>query len=125
MLAIVTRLLIALWNAVCVSLQIRPLASTDYDRGHLSVLSVLTAAPDPGRAAWAAQFHAMRVLAHTYFTLVIVHKPTDRIVAVGTAFVERKFVRGLGCAAHIEDIAVDKQQQGKKLGLRVIQALLH
>ena len=26
---------------------------------------------------------------------------------------------------HIEDIAVDKNQQGKKLGLRIIEALVH
>ena len=48
---------------------------------------------------------------------------SDRIVAVGTVFIERKFLRGLGCVGHIEDIAVDKSQQGKKLGLRIIQAL--
>lgn len=36
---------------------------------------------------------------------------------------EKKFLRGLGTVGHIEDIVVDKNQQGKKLGLRVIQAL--
>jgi glucosamine-phosphate N-acetyltransferase len=36
---------------------------------------------------------------------------------------EKKFLRGLGTVGHIEDIAVDKNQQGKKLGLRIIQAL--
>jgi len=36
---------------------------------------------------------------------------------------EKKFLRGLGTVGHIEDIAVDKTQQGKKLGLRIIQAL--
>ena len=41
----------------------------------------------------------------------------------GTVFIERKFLRGLGAVGHIEDIAVDKSQQGKKLGLRIIQAL--
>ena len=32
-------------------------------------------------------------------------------------------IHGLGKAGHIEDIAVAKDQQGKKLGLRLIQAL--
>ena len=36
---------------------------------------------------------------------------------------EKKFLRGLGTVGHIEDIAVDKTQQGKKLGLRIIQTL--
>lgn len=104
-------------------LHIRPLALTDYQRGHLSVLSVLTVVTDPGEAAWQAQFNALRAAPRTYYSIVIVDKITDRIVAVGTAFIERKFLRGLGSVGHIEDIAVDKSQQGKKLGLRIIQAL--
>lgn len=103
--------------------QIRPLASSDYQRGHLSVLNVLTAVPDPGEVAWVAQFKAIRDVPHTYYSIVIVNKDTDTIVALGTVFIERKFIRGLGSAGHIEDIAVDKSQQGKKLGLRIIQAL--
>jgi glucosamine-phosphate N-acetyltransferase len=103
----------------------RPLASTDYNRGHLAVLSVLTVVSDPGEAAWLAQFNAMRAATRTYYTLVIVDKNSDQIVAVGCVFLERKFLRGLGTVGHIEDIAVDKNQQGKKLGLRIIQALTH
>ncbi|KAF9240059.1 acyl-CoA N-acyltransferase [Melanogaster broomeanus] len=104
---------------------IRPLASTDYKRGHLSVLSVLTVVNDLGEEAWVDQFHAMRALPSTYFSIVIVDKASDHIVGVGTVFLERKFLRGLGTVGHIEDIAVDKSQQGKKLGLRIIQALTH
>jgi glucosamine-phosphate N-acetyltransferase len=105
--------------------QIRPLASTDYRRGHLPVLSVLTVVTDPGEAAWTAQFYAMRAAPRTYYTLVILDKATDTIVGVGCVFIERKFLRGLGSVGHIEDIAVDKNQQGKKLGLRIIQALTY
>ncbi|KAI0646309.1 acyl-CoA N-acyltransferase [Trametes meyenii] len=104
-------------------LHLRPLALTDYHRGHLSVLSVLTVVTDPGEDAWRVQFEALRAAPRTYYPIVIVDRPTDRIVAVGTVFVERKFLRGLGCVGHIEDIAVDKSQQGKKLGLRIIHAL--
>jgi glucosamine-phosphate N-acetyltransferase len=103
--------------------QIRPLASTDYKRGHLDVLSVLTVVNDLGEAAWVNQFHAMRVTPCTYYSIVILDKASDKIVGVGTVFIERKFLRGLGSVGHIEDIAVDKSQQGKKLGLRIIQAL--
>ena len=101
----------------------RPLASTDYDRGHLDVLQVLTVVTDLGERAWVGQFNAMRAAAHSYYPIVIVDKATDQLVAVGTVFIERKFVRGLGSVGHIEDIAVKKDQQGRKLGLRIIQAL--
>ncbi|KAF8344926.1 acyl-CoA N-acyltransferase [Amanita rubescens] len=105
------------------NLHLRPLASSDYHRGYLSILKVLTEVPDPGETAWVEQFEAMRALPRTYYALVIVDKDRDTIVAVGTVFIERKFIRGLGSVGHIEDIAVDKSQQGKKLGLRIIQAL--
>ena len=101
------------------------MASSDYKRGHLDILSVLTVVSDPGEAAWVEQFNAMRSTPRTYYQLVIVDKHTDRIVAVGCVFIERKFLRGLGSVGHIEDIAVVKNQQGKKLGLRIIQALTH
>jgi len=103
--------------------QIRPLASTDYKRGYLDVLSVLSVVNDLGETAWINQFHAMRETPHTYYSIVILDKASDKIVGVGTVFIERKFLRGLGSVGHIEDIAVDKSQQGKKLGLRIIQAL--
>jgi glucosamine-phosphate N-acetyltransferase len=106
-------------------LTIRPLASTDYKRGHLDVLSVLSVVNDLGEAAWVNQFHAMRAVPRTYYTLVIVDNASDRIVGVGCVFIERKFLRGFGTVGHIEDIAVDKTQQGKKLGQRIIQALTH
>ena len=53
----------------------------------------------------------------------MVDRNTDRIVGVGCVFIERKFLRGLGKVGHIEDIAVDPAQQGKKIGIRIIDAL--
>ncbi|KAG5341472.1 hypothetical protein C0989_010230 [Termitomyces sp. Mn162] len=104
---------------------IRPLASTDYWRGHLRVLSVLTAAPDTGEETWRTHFNFLRNSGRTYYTVVIVDKASDQIVGVGTVFLECKFQRGISCVGHIEDIAVDEKQQGKKLGLRIIQALTY
>lgn len=134
----------------CLTAQVRPLASTDYHRGHIQVLSVLSHAPDPGFTAWMSHFNAMKFttsspapspggLLHptptpanigqglksnqVYFPIVIVAKANDQVVGTGTVFMEKKFLRGLSTVGHIEDIAVDKSQQGKKLGLRIIQAL--
>jgi len=131
-------------------LHIRPLSSTDYHKGHIEVLSILTHAPDPGYDAWLNHFNAMKSTASTpappsggllrpiptraetgqglksnqvYFPIVIVSKANDKVVGTGTVFMERKFLRGLGTVGHIEDIVVDKSQQGKKLGLRIIQTL--
>jgi GNAT superfamily N-acetyltransferase len=57
-----------------------------------------------------------------YFLLCITDN-SNAIVGTGALIVERKFIHQLGLVGHIEDIAVAKDQQGKKLGLRIIQAL--
>ena len=57
-----------------------------------------------------------------YFLLCITDS-SNAIVGTGALIVERKFIHELGLVGHIEDIAVAKDQQGKKLGLRIIQAL--
>jgi GNAT superfamily N-acetyltransferase len=58
----------------------------------------------------------------TYYILVVCDS-SNEVVGTGGVIVERKFIHNLGLVGHIEDIAVAKNQQGKKLGLRIIQAL--
>ena len=87
------------------------------------MLSVLTVVTDPGEEAWVDQFRAQQAAPDTYYTIVVLERSTDRIVGVGCVFIERKFLRGLGKVGHIEDIAVDSRVQGKKIGLRIIDAL--
>jgi len=120
------------------SVQIRPLASTDISRGHFSVLNVLSPSPTPSVEAYKDHFNLLRtvnastssinstnplVKAPTYLVLAIVSKANDQVVATGSLFIERKFLRGLSLVGHIEDIAVDKNVQGKRLGWRVVVAL--
>lgn len=59
-----------------------------------------------------------------YFIICIIDS-AGRIVGTGAIFLERKFIHELGKVGHIEDIAVRPDQQGKKLGLRIINALEH
>jgi len=75
-------------------LHIRPLSLTDYERGHLYVLSVLTQTPDVGASAWGSTFKLMSSIPNTYYILVIVDKENDRVVGAGSVFMERKFLRG-------------------------------
>ena len=46
-----------------------------------------------------------------------------QIVACGSIIIERKFTRSGGIIGHIEDIAVSKSMQGRKLGLKIINTL--
>ncbi|EIE21503.1 acyl-CoA N-acyltransferase, partial [Coccomyxa subellipsoidea C-169] len=47
-----------------------------------------------------------------------------KIVATASLLIERKFIRSCGKAGHIEDVVVDQTYRGKRLGQRVIEALL-
>lgn len=121
---------------------VRPLQKSDYQKGFLDVLKVLTKVGDISESAWNERYDWMKAREGDYFILVVLDGgdgtsadgnttgPADseahrRIVGTGALVVERKFIHNLGLVGHIEDIAVTKDQQGKKLGLRIIQALDH
>lgn len=78
---------------------------------------------------WAERCEWLRSMRASYFVLVItapsVDGAYDRVVATGTVFFEHKFLHGLGIVGHVEDIAVARDQKGKKMGLRILEALIH
>lgn len=90
--------------------------------GYLDCLRVLTTVGEPSQKAFNDQFDFVKAQSGTYYILVICDS-TSRVVGTGAVVVERKFIHNMGLVGHIEDIAVDKNQQGKKLGLRIISAL--
>jgi GNAT superfamily N-acetyltransferase len=101
---------------------IRPLRASDYDRGVLEVLKVLTTVGNISRAQFQTQFDYWHKRNDTYFNIVIIDNH-GKVVAVGSVVVERKLIHECGLVGHIEDIAVARNQQGKKLGLHLIHAL--
>ncbi|KAI8391382.1 acyl-CoA N-acyltransferase [Radiomyces spectabilis] len=102
---------------------LQALRSNDYERGYLKVLELLTEVGDHTKEDFLDQFQFMKKHNDIYYSVTVTDDQTDRIVAVGTILIERKFVHKNGLVGHIEDIAVDAHQQGKKLGLRIIEAL--
>ncbi|KAG6020134.1 hypothetical protein E4U41_002968 [Claviceps citrina] len=108
--------------------RLRALRETDFDTGFLDCLRVLTTVGDITQDQFVEQFNKMKQQ-RDYYIMVI--EDTNRaagessVVATGALIVEHKFIHSLGAIGHIEDIAVAKDQQGKKLGLRLIQALDH
>ena len=65
----------------------------------------------------------MRSIRETYYIVVVVDRDSDRILGTGALVLEHKFIRGGSSIGHIEDIAVSKQAQGKKIGLYLVKAL--
>ena len=101
---------------------IRPLRRSDFQHGYLDVLRVLTTVGEVSDEQWNERYDWISSRNDEYYLLVVCDE-AERIVGTGSLIVERKFIHSLGLVGHIEDIAVEKGQQGKKLGLRIIQAL--
>lgn len=83
---------------------------------------MLTQVGEPSETEWTQRYDFIASRNDTYYVLVICDSD-DKVVGTGAVFVERKFIHNMGIVGHIEDIAVASNQQGKKLGLRIIQAL--
>lgn len=121
----------------------RALRRSDYASGFLECLRVLTTVGEISETDFQKQYDSMDAQ-EGYYIMVIedTTRPDVPVVATGALIVERKLyiwshslssvtkklintysIHSLGRVGHIEDIAVSKDQQGKKLGLRLIQAL--
>ncbi|KAK3311512.1 acyl-CoA N-acyltransferase [Chaetomium strumarium] len=105
--------------------KLRALRRSDFDAGYLDCLRVLTTVGDITKEQFEDRYDWMAKQDNSYYVLVIedTNASPPRIVGTGALLRERKFIHNLGSVGHIEDIAVAKDQQGKKLGLRIIHAL--
>ncbi|KAG9239837.1 glucosamine 6-phosphate acetyltransferase [Calycina marina] len=101
---------------------LRALRKSDYARCFLDCLRVLTVVGDITEEQWDQRYEWMNGQGRGGYYLLVIDDG-ERIVGTGALIVERKFIHNLGLVGHIEDIAVAKDQQGKKLGLKLIQAL--
>ncbi|GLI59207.1 hypothetical protein VaNZ11_001043 [Volvox africanus] len=173
--------------ATDVNLEVRPLKTSDYEKGFLDLLAHLTAVGEVSREAFEEQLK-LRDLAGSYRTVVI--EDGGRIIATAAMVIELKFIHscskpakprvgtegsdrsrhvvrtpcccvlswydlrmadtdtdtgqfgagtqlvsiaptvsqpyheGSAQVGHIEDVVVDPAYRGKKLGLKLIQALI-
>jgi glucosamine-phosphate N-acetyltransferase len=102
----------------------RPLCRSDYHRGYMDVLRVVGRTGWVGEDIWDERCEWLRSQSSTYYILVVVNEQ-DKVIATGTCMMERKFIHNMGVVGHIEDLAVARDQKGKKMGLRVLEALVH
>jgi len=100
----------------------RPLQRSDFKQGHLDVLRDLAHVGEITEEQWTERFDWMSGCKGSYFVLVIVDG-SGKIVGTGTLIVEKKFLYKLGTQGHIEDIAIKAEAQGKKFGVRLLEAL--
>jgi len=56
--------------------------------------------------------------------IIVVAELDEKIVGTTTLLIEPKFIHGGGLVGHIEDVVIDKNFQGQKIGEKIIKYLL-
>jgi glucosamine-phosphate N-acetyltransferase len=106
----------------------RPLEAEDYHRGYMKLLAQLTAVGDVTEAKFRARLLEMQQskMLHTIVGVRVPVAPATEevVVATTTVLLEPKFARGCGSVAHIEDVVVDSECRGQRLGARIVEAAL-
>uniref|UniRef100_A0A0D6QTG4 Glucosamine 6-phosphate N-acetyltransferase n=1 Tax=Araucaria cunninghamii TaxID=56994 RepID=A0A0D6QTG4_ARACU len=101
----------------------RRLEPSDYTRGFLELLGQLSVCGNVSQQEFTNRFQELQGLGDDYVISVIEDTDRNRIVATGTIFVERKFLRTCGKVGHIEDVVVDSSARGKHLGHKILRFL--
>ena len=61
---------------------------------------------------------ALQEVSKDYAVVVVEDQQQGKIVGTAAVVVERKFLRGCGKVAHVEDVVVDESCRGKSFGKR-------
>ena len=112
---------------------IRELEAGDWNKGFFETLKVLRNPSDqsPYKILEEKQFaevvQNIKESGYIHKILVVEHTkaPSDahKIVGTGAVFIEPKFIHSGGKVAHIEDVAVHPDFQGKHIGTKIVSAL--
>jgi len=100
---------------------IRELQEDDLFNGFLESLDTLKKASDLGKEKANEILKKIKSNpSHVIFVAIL----DDKIVGSTTMLIEPKFVHNGGKVAHIEDVVVTKEYQGKGIGEKLIRSLL-
>lgn len=96
------------------------LEKEDYHRGFLQLLEQLTIVNSEKITFenFCSQFDNMN-------SHVIVIRHNEKVIATASIFIEKKFTHTLLSVGHIEDVVVDKEYRGFKLGKLMIDYLVN
>jgi len=101
--------------------QIRELKKDDLFNGFLTSLDSLKKASDISREKAEEVF---KKIDSNDDYIIAVAVSDNKIVGSATLLIEQKFIHNGGLVGHIEDVVVDKNFQGKKIGKKIIEYLL-
>jgi glucosamine-phosphate N-acetyltransferase len=100
---------------------IRKLRKEDLQNGFLITLDSLRQASDIETKKAEEIFE--KINSTTDYTIAIAELE-GKVVGATTLLIEQKFIHNGGLVGHIEDVVVDKNHQGQKIGQKIMKFLL-
>ncbi|PNX66540.1 glucosamine 6-phosphate N-acetyltransferase [Trifolium pratense] len=101
----------------------RRLKITDKKKGFIELLQQLSICDSVSEKEFEDRFQELDSLGDDHVICVIEDEISGKIIATGSVFIEKKFLRNCGKVGHIEDVVVDSSARGKQLGKKVINFL--
>lgn len=98
----------------------RLLKESDIDKGFLDLLRQLTTVGNISKDDFLKQFY--EISKNTNHKIYILEQ-NNKIVSCATLIIEPKFIHNCSSVAHIEDVVVDKESRGQRLGKKIINFL--
>ena len=101
---------------------IRKIQDTDYYKNYLNLLSQLT---DVGDITYDNFRLQLELINKSIFHYIYVIEDNKKIIATGTILIEEKIIHKCSRVAHIEDVVIDKNYRGLKIGKKMIDFLIN
>ncbi|KAJ7976125.1 glucosamine 6-phosphate N-acetyltransferase-like [Quillaja saponaria] len=100
--------------------RVRKLELSDKSKGFIELLQQLSLCDSVSDKEFEDRFRELSSLGDDHVICVIEDPGSGKIVATGSVFIEKKFLRNCGKVGHIEDVVVDSSARGMNLGKKVI-----
>jgi glucosamine-phosphate N-acetyltransferase len=102
-------------------LKIRKLQKKDLQKGFLTTLDSLKMASNIDKNKAEEVFEKINSNPNH---IIVIAELDEKIIGSATLLIEPKFIHDGGLVGHIEDVVVDKNFQGQKIGNEIIKFLL-
>ncbi|KAI3674748.1 hypothetical protein L2E82_51974 [Cichorium intybus] len=103
--------------------RVRKLEITDKNKGFMELLQQLIVCGPVTDDEFQNRFKEFESYGDDHVICVIEDATSSKIIATGSVFIEKKFIRGCGKVGHIEGIVVDSSARGLQLGKKVVNFL--
>ncbi|XP_057440967.1 glucosamine 6-phosphate N-acetyltransferase-like [Lotus japonicus] len=110
--------------------RVRNLEISDKGKGFIELLQQLSVCDSVSDKEFEDRFRELTSLGDNHVICVIEDELAGKIVATGSVFIEKKFLRNCiklssncGKVGHVEDVVVDSNVRGKQLGKKIINFL--